>query len=343
MILASGQTSGRILELVCPAGSMRALTAAFEAGADCVYVGLKGQTNARNFAGLNFDEKTLAQATQYAHQLGKKVYVAINTYARQRHLDVWYRAIDMAHDAGADALIMADITLLDYARKQYPGLRRHLSVQGAATNPEALRFYQEQYGIVRAVLPRVLSIEQVEQLMEHSPVEIELFGFGSLCVMLEGHCALSSYAAGEAPNLQGVCSPAKAVRWKTTHEGLESRLNGVLVDRFGESESAGYPTICKGRFRVGEDMYYAIEEPTSLNVLALLPKILQLGISAIKIEGRQRSPAYVAQVTQVWRQAIDRCRQAPGSYRVLPLWKNELDKVAEGNQHTFGAYSRPWK
>ena len=100
--------------------------------------------------------------------------------------------------------------------RTHPQLRLHLSVQGSATNYDAINFYREQFGIVRAVLPRVLSLAQVEQVIDKTPVEIEVFGFGSLCVMVEGRCALSSYVTGESPNTHGVCSPAKAVRWQET-------------------------------------------------------------------------------------------------------------------------------
>jgi O2-independent ubiquinone biosynthesis protein UbiU len=140
-----------------------------------------------------------------------------------------------------------------------------------------------------------------------------------------------------------VCSPAKSVRWQQTPKGLESRLNGVLIDRYEEGENAGYPTLCKGRFDVNDENYYAIEEPTSLNTLELLPQLLTLGVRAIKIEGRQRSPAYVAQVTKVWRDAIDNCLDSTQRYSVKPAWMSELNKVAEGQQHTLGAYHRPWK
>jgi putative protease len=190
----------------------------------------------------------------------------------------------------------------------------------------------------------VLSLAQVEQVMGKTPVEIEVFGFGSLCVMVEGRCALSSYATGEAPNTNGVCSPPKAVRWVETPQGRESRLNGVLIDRYAPGENAGYPTLCKGRFDVGDEKnYYAIEEPTSLNTLALLPDLMKIGVRAIKIEGRQRSPAYVAQVTKVWRAAIDSCSANPHHYKAKTDWFSALDKVAEGQQHTLGAYHRPWK
>lgn len=336
-------TGAAPIELVCPAGSLPALKAAVDNGADCVYLGFRDATNARNFAGLNFDAQAIAAGIRYARERGRKVLVALNTYPQPDGWAAWREAVSRAADAGVDAIIVADPGLMRFARERYPELRLHLSVQGSATNYEAINFYHEHFGVSRAVLPRVLSLAQVEQVAENTPVEIEVFGFGSLCVMVEGRCALSSYATGESPNTRGVCSPAKAVRWQKTPDGLESRLNGVLIDRYEDGENAGYPTLCKGRFTVADESYYAIEEPTSLNTLELLPKLMQIGIRAIKIEGRQRSPAYVAQVTRVWRDAIDQCMANLARYYVKPAWMTELNKVAEGQQHTLGAYHRPWK
>jgi collagenase-like PrtC family protease len=125
--------------------------------------------------------------------------------------------------------------------------------------------------------------------------------------------------------------------------GLEVRLSGVLLDRYGIGESAGYPTICKGRYAVNDATYYAIEEPTSLNVLEILPDLVRMGIAAIKIEGRQRSPAYVAAVTRIWRAAIDACVADPDRYVARDTWQRELAGVAEGRQTTLGAFHRPWK
>jgi putative protease len=329
------------IDLVSPAGSLPALKTAIDNGADCVYIGFRDETNARNFAGLNFDEKAIAEGIRYAHDRGRKVLVALNTYPQAASWKQWQKAIDRASESGVDAVILADPGLMEYAVKTHPALRLHLSVQGSATNYEAINFYYEHFGIARAVLPRVLSLQQVEQVTKNTPVEIEVFGFGSLCVMVEGRCALSSYVTGESPNTHGVCSPAKSVRWQQTPKGLESRLNGVLIDRYADGENASYPTLCKGRFDVADENYYAIEEPTSLNTLELLPQLAQMGVRAIKIEGRQRSPAYAAQVTRVWREAIDNCLE--GRYSVKPNWMNELNKVAEGQQHTLGAYHRSWK
>ncbi|GAB3653784.1 ubiquinone anaerobic biosynthesis protein UbiU [Ramlibacter alkalitolerans] len=331
-------------ELVCPAGSLPALKAAVDAGADCVYMGMRDATNARNFAGLNFDRAATENGIRYAHERGSKVLMAINTYPQAGQGERWRSAVDTAAQLGVDAVIVADPGLLQYAARQHPQLRLHLSVQGSATNYEAINLYREQFGIQRAVLPRVLSLEQVKQLAQRTQVEIEVFGFGSLCVMVEGRCQLSSYVTGESPNTHGVCSPAKAVRWQETPRGREARLGGVLIDVYGEGENAGYPTLCKGRFDVdGEQNYYAIEEPTSLNTLDLLPQLMKIGVRAIKIEGRQRSPAYVAQVTRIWREAIDQCVAAGHRYAVKTQWMAGLDQLAEGQQHTLGAYHRSWK
>jgi len=331
------------IELVCPAGSLTALKAAVDNGADCVYIGLRDNTNARNFAGLNFDRAAADAGVRYAHARNAKVLLAINTYPQPDGWERWTRAMDTAAAVGIDAVIVADPGLMEYAARTYPRLRLHLSVQGSATNYEAINFYHRHFNVQRAVLPRVLSLAQVKTLAANTPVEIEVFGFGSLCVMVEGRCALSSYATGDSPNTTGVCSPAKAVRWQDTAQGLESRLNGVLIDRYAQGENAAYPTLCKGRFEVGGDTYYAIEEPASLNTLELLPQLLEIGVAAIKIEGRQRSPAYVAQVTKVWRQAIDRCCAEAARYAVRPEWDLALRRVSEGQSQTLGAYHRPWK
>jgi putative protease len=331
------------MRLVCPAGTLPALKTAIDHGADDVYVGFRDATNARNFAGLNFDDKALREGIDYAHRAGRGVLVALNTYPQPGGEAMWQRAVDRAVDFGADALIVADAGLMAYARDKHPQVRLHLSVQASATSYEAINFYRTRFGIARAVLPRVLSLAQVEQVVGKTEVDIEVFGFGSLCIMVEGRCALSSYVTGESPNTHGACSPAWAVRWTQQPQFTESRLNGVLVDRFLPDEPTGYPTLCRGRYDIAGDVYYPFEEPTSLNTLELLPKLFAIGVKAIKIEGRQRSPAYVAKVTRVWRDAIDACGRDGARCRNNPAWQSELAAVAEGRQCTLGAYHRPWK
>jgi collagenase-like PrtC family protease len=336
-------SQSKIPELVCPAGSLPALKAAIDNGADTVYFGYKNDTNARNFAGLNFDRKAMVEGIGYAHARGKHVLMAINTFPQPGREADWHAAVDGAADLGVDAVILADVGLLDYASKRHPNLRLHLSVQGSATSYEAVNFAHREFGVQRAVLPRVLTLAQVELVIRNTPIEIEVFGFGSLCVMNEGRCWLSSYATGESPNTVGACSPAKFVKWDKKPGQMNTRLNGILIDRYNDNEPAGYPTLCKGRFEVNGSTYYALEEPTSLNVLEMLPEIARIGVSALKVEGRQRSPAYVAQVTRTLRAALDELGRGAEQFKVKPAWQAELGKVAEGTQVTLGAYNRPWR
>ncbi|EGU55244.1 protease [Vibrio nigripulchritudo ATCC 27043] len=337
------------MELLCPAGNLPALKTAIDCGADAVYIGFKDDTNARHFAGLNFTGKKLDKAVQYVHDNHKKIHVALNTFAHPNGFERWTTAVDTAAQLGVDALIVADIAVLDYAASKYPHLELHLSVQASATNVASIDFYHKNFNVKRVVLPRVLSIHQVKQLARNmtSDVELEVFAFGSLCIMAEGRCYLSSYMTGESPNTVGACSPAKFVRWQETEKGLESRLNDILIDRYGEGENAGYPTLCKGRFDAKIDgehkRYHALEEPTSLNTLSLIPELFAANVSSVKIEGRQRSPAYVEQVTRTWRAAIDRYQASPDLYRVEESWDAALANVSEGTQTTLGAYHRKWQ
>ncbi|WP_421312096.1 ubiquinone anaerobic biosynthesis protein UbiU [Aeromonas sp. 603404] len=331
------------MELLCPAGSLPALKTAVDNGADAVYIGFKDDTNARHFAGLNFTDSKLEKAVDYVHQHGRKLHIAINTFAHPGADTRWKQAVDRGVALGADALIIADLAVLEYASRHYPEMELHVSVQASATNAAAIRFYQQQFNVTRVVLPRVLSMHQVKQLARETDVGLEVFAFGSLCIMAEGRCYLSSYMTGESPNTVGACSPAKFVRWAETPNGLESRLNEVLIDRYGPGENAGYPTLCKGRFDVDGQTYHALEEPTSLNTLGLLPELFKTGIQSVKIEGRQRSPAYVEQVTRVWRAAIDAYQANPEAYQVEAEWDAQLARVSEGSQTTLGAYHRQWQ
>lgn len=331
------------MELVCPAGSLNAFKAAVENGADAVYLGFKDETNARHFSGLNFNDKAAQKALQLARDKGVKLFVAINTYANDEHWSKWQQAADSAVELGADAIIAADPAVLGYLSARHPEQTLHLSVQASATNAAALAFYQRHFNIQRAVLPRVLSLPQVEALAKSSPVELEVFAFGSLCVMAEGRCYLSSYLTGESPNTVGACSPAKYVSWQNDGATLKARLNDVLIDQYNKDETAGYPTLCKGRFQALGKQFHVLEEPTSLNTLDLLPRLHASGVKALKIEGRQRSPAYVAQVVRVWRQAIDHYLSHQESFKVDSQWQQQLLAVSEGSQITLGAYERHWQ
>jgi putative protease len=224
------------------------LRSAIEAGADTVYLGFRDETNARNFPGLNFDREELAEGLAHAHDLGREIFVAINTFPEAGDPGPWRRAVDDAAALGADAVILADIGLLQYCAERHPDLRRHLSVQASASNAEAINFFNCEFDVKRVVLPRVLTVAEIADLNSRISVETEVFAFGGLCVMAEGRCALSSYATGQSPNLRGVCSPASHVRYEERDGDMVSKLGDIR--RFARDASwprARHHTCLKNR------------------------------------------------------------------------------------------------
>jgi putative protease len=326
-----------MMELVCPAGTPAALRTAVKAGAHTIYCGFADETNARNFPGLNFSRKELGEAITFAHTHGSKVLVAINTFPRAGAEPIWHSAIADAASLGADAVILADVGLLAYTAENHPELRRHLSVQAAAANPDAINFYAETFGVRRVVLPRVLTIEEIRAINAEIDVETEVFVFGGLCVMAEGRCSLSSYATGRSPNMNGVCSPASHVDYSEEQGDLVARLGGFTIHRTKKEQSAPYPTLCKGCFTSREQTGHVFEDPTSLDATRLIPQLAKAGVTALKIEGRQRSRAYVEKVVRAFRGAVE------AEEKGLPMPEGLLATLSEGQAVTTGAYAKVWR
>jgi O2-independent ubiquinone biosynthesis protein UbiU len=328
-------------ELVCPAGTPAGLRTAVDAGADTVYCGLQNETNARNFPGLNFTPDELVQSVGYAHDHGSKVLLAVNTFPPAGKFDLWRAALELADRVDVDAVIVADMGVADYAARTHPDLRLHLSVQAGASSPEAIRFHCEAFGIKRVVLPRILTVAEIAEIQGQIPCEIEAFVFGNIGMMAEGRCSLTSYVTGISTNMDGVCSPAAEVRYEEDEErNLTTRLGTAVIDRFACGENAGYPTICKGRYLCGasDEASYAFEEPVSLNLSAILPDLMRAGVTALKIEGRQRSRAYVKSVVSAFRKAVDdiMAGRDPGLANLVAL--------TEGRRETHGAFGgKVWR
>lgn len=332
------------LELVCPAGTPSALAAAVEAGADAVYFGFRDRTNARNFPGLNFSPAEAAQAAALCRDRGVRPMIAINTFAASGQEHIWRQAVDTAAGVGVGAIIVADIGVAAYAARTYPDLRLHLSVQAAAANPEAVAYYARLFNVQRVVLPRVFTVDDIRMVTASQPgVEVEVFVLGGLCVMAEGRCTLSSYATGRSPNRDGVCSPAEDVRYEQEGDVLVSRLAGYTINRFGPGEGAGYPTLCKGRFEARGRASYLFEDPVSLDATALLPDLAAAGVTAIKVEGRQRGKAYVAAVVGNLRRAIDLLADGGGANGGRAGAAVSAAGFTEGGRTTEGAYKRGWR
>ncbi|MBL3569234.1 U32 family peptidase [Rhodovulum sp. BSW8] len=328
-------------ELICPAGTPAALRSAVDAGADAVYCGYQNATNARNFVGLNFTPDEMEKSIKYAHDGGTKVLITLNTFPPAGNVQLWKDAADLSARLGADACIVADIAVAAYIQKNHPQMRIHLSVQAAASSPEAIRYYVQEFGVKRVVLPRIMTISEIKGLVEEIPCEVETFIFGNHGLMVEGRCSLTNYVTGQSTNMDGACSPASCVKYERAEDGSMSTILGdYMIDRFKPDETAGYPTICKGRYKCDarDDGYYAFEEPISLNASTMLPDLINAGVHAFKIEGRQRSRAYVKKVVAAFREAVDSIMA--GQEPKLA----DLVALTEGQKHTEGALkTKKWR
>ena len=328
------------MELLCPAGNLPALKAAIETAQMLFISGQKMIPMPVTSPALTFTEKKLQEAVSFVHQHRRTSRLTLfahpDGYAR------WQRAVDMAAQLGADALILADLAMLEYAAERYPHIERHVSVQASATNEEAINFYHRHFDVARVVLPRVLSIHQVKQLARVTPVPLEVFARGSLHYVGRSLHS-SSYLTGESPNTIGACSPARFVRWQQTPQGLESRLNEVLIDRYQDGENAGYPTLCKGRYLVDGERYHALEEPNCS----------QYPRTAAGVNGGEYCFGENSKAASVARRMSARGESLASGYRPLYRrsgktlyrkargWRRSVD--VEARKPLLAAYHRKWQ
>ena len=328
------------VEIISPAGNLSSLKAAIDSGADTVYLGFNDATNARNFEGLNFTPGELEEGVDYVRSKGKRFYVAINTFPQMDTYKDWYKAVDEAARLKADAIIIANLGMLKYARETYPDQTLHLSVQASSSNYESINYYKRHFDISMVVLPRVVTIEEIRHISANTDVKIEVFALGGTCVNIEGRCYLSSFLTGASTNTEGACSPSRHVKFEHTSDGgMNISLNSVLLNKLSAEENSAYPVACKGRY-IGPDgdISYVMEEPESLNVLGIIPELIEAGVDAFKIEGRQRTKSYVANMTRTLREAVDLYYRDPEGYSVSQSWQKETFKTFEGTKMTFGAY-----
>ncbi len=289
-------------ELLAPAGNLEKLKTAVLYGADAVYLG-GGDYSLRAQAG-NFNMAELAEGIAFAHSHWVKVYVTVNIYAQERHLTNLPQYLKRLAEMGADGIIVADPGVFALAGQVAPQLVRHISTQANTQNSAAVDFWR-QNGAKRVVLGREASLQDIRRICRHTEEEIEVFVHGAMCMAYSGRCLLSSYLTGRRANLGDCTQPC---RW-------QYRL---------EEEK-----------RPGE--YFAIEEDghgsyifnsKDLCLIDYLPQLMEAGVASFKIEGRMKSSYYVANVTRIYREAIDLCWADPEHYKVRPQWQEELEKVS---------------
>lgn len=293
------------MELLAPAGNFDKLVTAVHYGADAVYFSGK-KFGLRAFAG-NFDEDEIFKAMDYLHERGKKGYVTLNIVAKDEDFVGLDDYLKLLIDAKVDGLIVSDVGLIYYIRKNFPSLNVHVSTQANVNNSQSAKFFAD-LGCTRIVLARELSLEDIKKMHQTlgDKIELEAFVHGAMCISYSGRCLLSNYLTGRDSN-RGAC--VQACRWKY-YIREENREDELPIE---EDERGTY-----------------ILNSKDMCLIDHLKELEEAGIASLKIEGRMKSDYYVASVVNAYRRALD----GFSDYDVL---HNELEKTSH-RRYTTGFY-----
>ena len=302
-------------ELLAPAGNMEKLKMALLYGADAVYLGGKA-FGLRAFGG-NFTNEELQEAVDFAHKLGKKIYVTVNIFPHNSDIAKLPAYLTFLNEIKVDAILVADLGVFTMAKEYAPDVELHISTQANNTNWAAVNAWAE-LGASRVVLAREMSLEEIKEIREKCSVELEMFVHGAMCISYSGRCLMSNYLTGRDAN-RGSC--AQPCRW-----------NYALVE---EKRPGQY-------FPVLEDERGTyIFNSKDMCLLPYLPDVIDSGVDSLKIEGRMKSVHYAASVVKAYREAIDSYFAAPEQFEVKKEWVEELDKVSHRAYTTGFYYGRP--
>lgn len=302
-------------ELLAPAGNMEKLKMALLYGADAVYLGGKA-FGLRAFGG-NFTNEELQEAVDFAHKLGKKIYVTVNIFPHNSDIAKLPTYLTFLNEIKVDAILVADLGVFTLAKEYASDVELHISTQANNTNWAAVNAWAE-LGASRVVLAREMSLEEVKEIREKCSVELEMFVHGAMCISYSGRCLMSNYLTGRDAN-RGSC--AQPCRW-----------NYALVE---EKRPGQY-------FPVLEDERGTyIFNSKDMCLLPYLPDVIASGVDSLKIEGRMKSVHYAASVVKAYREAIDSYFAAPEQFEIKKEWVEELDKVSHRAYTTGFYYGRP--
>ena len=276
------------VELLAPAGDMERLKIAYLYGADAVYIG--GDFNLRANAS-NFKIEDIKKAADYAHKLNKKLYVTVNSALHNKELEDIDNYLKELNKTGIDAIIVSDPIIIEKAKK-LTSLEIHLSTQNSSLNKEAIEFFKKE-GVSRIVLARECSYEDIKDIKENIDIELEVFIHGAICASYSGRCTLSNYLTNRDSN-RGGCS--QICRWDFDLKEEDKYLKGDRPFTFCTKD---------------------------LSMINHIPKLIDLGINSLKIEGRMRSSYYIATVTKVYRKVIDEYYNKKENY----TYNGEYEKV----------------
>ena len=287
-----------MLELLAPAGNMEKLKTAFNYGADA---GKK--FGLRAFSG-NFEQDELKEAVDYAHSIGKKIYITVNIVAHNEDFNGLEEYLKYLYQINVDAIIVSDVGIISIARQVVPNLDIHVSTQANITNKYTAKFFVDM-GVKRLILARELSIQEIKEIREFIPkdIEIETFVHGAMCISYSGRCLLSNYLTGRDSN-RGAC--VQACRFEYTIS--EKSRNGEKYE-IAEDNRGTY-----------------ILNSKDMCMIKYLNELVAAGVTSFKIEGRMKSPYYVATVVNAYRRAID-------NYNTNKIFDESLIEELEKTSH----------
>lgn len=296
-------------ELLAPAGNLEKLKIAVQYGADAVFIG--GQeyglrSNADNFT---FDE--MREGVEYAKKFDAKIYVTTNIFAHNENIEGLEEYLLGLKDAGIAGIIVADPLIIETCRRVAPELEVHLSTQQSLSNWKAVQYWKEE-GLERVVLARETSAEEILEMKEKVDIEIEAFIHGAMCIAYSGRCTLSNHMTARDSNRGGCC---QSCRWDYDLYQLEGNQE---VAQFAENDAP-----------------FAMS-PKDLKLIESIPRMIEIGVDSLKIEGRMKSIHYVATVVSVYRKVIDAYCADPENFEIKQEWLAELDKCA--NRDTAPAF-----
>lgn len=301
------------IELLAPAGDFEKLKTALHFGADAVY--FAGKNYGLRAFGTNFETQSLKETVDYVHKHGKKAYVTINVYARDKDFEGLPAYLKELENANVDAVLVSDMGVLNFIKKHAPKLNIHISTQANTTNKYAVEAYKNM-GATRVVLARELNLEEIDAIHKHMPdVELEAFVHGAMCISYSGRCLLSNYLTGRDSN-HGEC--VQACRWQ---------YYVTEVNRPDESMQI-----------MEDDRGTYIFNSKDMCLIEHLDKLADAGVVSFKVEGRMKSPYYVATVINAYRKAIDHlyeCKKKNKKYSVPKELLQELNKASH-RKYTTG-------
>ena len=300
------------VELLAPAGDLNKLKTAIDYGADAVYLG--GESFGLRKASKNFSMDEIREGVKYAHERGKKIHVTLNIIPHNKDIVGVEEYIKELYDAGVDALLVADPGMFMKVREAAPDMKIHVSTQASITNSNAVKFWTSM-GVERVVLARELSLEEIRTIIKENPnVQIETFMHGAMCMSYSGRCLLSNYMTGRDANMGDCAQPC--------------RYKYHLVEEKRPGEYFPIEEHEEGTF---------ILNSKDLCMLKDVEKLIEAGVTSLKIEGRVKSEYYLATVIRAYRMAIDSYYNDKENYVFDPYLYEEVQKVSH-RDFTTGFY-----